>query len=90
VLTTARAIENTVFLAYVNHAGSENDLEFWGGSRLIAPNGDIVLQAKYNQEDLVVGKINYADIAHAEVLVPTMRDLKPEVYDLLKRQIETL
>jgi predicted amidohydrolase len=90
VLTAARAIENTVFLAYVNHAGSENDLKFWGGSRIIAPNGDIVLQAKYNEEDLVVGKIDYANLAQAEVFVPTIRDLKPELYDLLKRQTETL
>ncbi len=90
VLTAARAIENTVFLAYVNHAGSENDLKFWGGSRLLAPNGDIILQAKYDQEDLVVGKINYANLAQAEALVPTIRDLKPELYDLLKRQTETL
>jgi len=90
VLTAARAIENTVFLAYVNLAGSQNDLKFWGGSRIIAPNGDIVLQAKYNEEDLVVGKINYAELTQAEVFVPTIRDLKPELYDLLKRQTETL
>jgi len=90
VLTAARAIENTVFMAYVNLAGSGNDLKFWGGSRIIAPNGDIILQAKYNEEDLVVGKINYADLAQAEVFVPTIRDLKPELYDLLKRQTETL
>lgn len=90
VLTTARAIENTVFLAYVNLVGLENGLQFWGGSRIIAPNGDIILQAKYDEEDLVVGKVDYANLERAQVLVPTLRDLRPELFELLKRKTEML
>ena len=90
VLTTARAIENTVFLAYVNLVGSENGLQFWGGSRIIAPNGDAILQAKYDEEDLVVGRVDYADLRRAQVLVPTLRDLRPELFELLKRKTEML
>jgi len=88
--TTARAIENTVFLAYVNLVGLENGLQFWGGSRIIAPNGDVILQAKYDEEDLVVGTVDYADLGRAQVLVPTLRDLRPELFDLLKRKTEML
>jgi len=90
VLTTARAIENTVFLAYVNLVGSENSLQFWGGSRIIAPNGDVILQAKYDEKDLVVGRVDYADLRRAQVLVPTLRDLRPELFELLKRKTEML
>jgi len=90
VLTSARAIENTVFLAYVNLVGLENGLQFWGGSRIIAPNGDVILQAKYDEEDLVVGRVDYADLRRAQVLVPTLRDLRPELFELLKRKTETL
>ena len=90
VLTPARAIENTVFLAYVNLVGLENGLQFWGGSRIIAPNGDVILQAKYDEEDLVVGRVDYADLRRAQVLVPTLRDLRPELFELLKRKTETL
>ena len=90
VLTTARAIENTVFLAYVNLVGLEDGLQFWGGSRIIAPNGDILVQAKYNEEDLVVGRIDYADLERAEAVVPTLRDLRPGLFALLKKQTETL
>jgi len=89
-LTTARAIENTVFLAYVNLVGLENGLQFWGGSRIIAPNGDVILQAKYDEEDLVVGTVDYADLGRAQVLVPTLRDLRPELFDLLRRKTEML
>ncbi len=90
VLTTARAIENTVFLAYVNLVGLENDLQFWGGSRILAPNGDVILQAKYDEEDLVMGRVDYADLRRAQVLVPTLRDLRPELFELLKRKTEML
>lgn len=90
VLTAARAIENTVFLAYVNLVGLEDGLQFWGGSRIIAPNGDILVQAKYSEEDLVVGRIDYADLERAEAVVPTLRDLRPELFALLKKQTETL
>ena len=90
VLTTARAIENTVFLAYVNLVGVENGLQFWGGSRIIAPSGSIITQAKYDEEDLVTGSIDYADLERTEAFVPTLRDLRPELFSSLKEQAENL
>ena len=88
VLTTARALENTAFLAYVNRVGVEDGLQFWGGSRLIGPTGDLLAIAKYDQEDLVVCDLNYNDIRTAEPSVPTLRDLRPELFDELKRESE--
>jgi len=87
-LTVARAIENTAFLAYVNLVGVEDGLQFWGGSRLIAPNGKIITKAKYDEEDLVVGEVNYADIKPVETFVPTLKDLRPELFDKLKEKAE--
>ena len=88
VLTTARALENTAFLAYVNRVGVEDGLQFWGGSRLIGPTGDLLAIAKYDQEDLVVCDLNYNDIRTAEPSIPTLRDLRPELFDELKRESE--
>jgi predicted amidohydrolase len=89
-LTAARAIENTAFLAYVNLVGVENGLQFWGGSRLIGPNGKNIVKAKYDEEDLVVGEVDYADINPVETFVPTLRDLRPEFFDKLKEHAEKL
>ncbi|MBX5327088.1 MAG: carbon-nitrogen hydrolase family protein [Candidatus Bathyarchaeia archaeon] len=89
-LTTARAMENTAYLAYVNLVGIEDGLQFWGGSRLIAPSGKIVTQAKYDEEDLVFGTIDYADLARAETFVPTLRDLRPELFTELQTLTEKL
>jgi predicted amidohydrolase len=90
VLTIARAIENTAFLAYVNLVGIEDGLQFWGGSRLVGPNGKVLAQAKYDEEDLVMCDVDYADIKPVETFVPTLRDLRPELFDELKKHAENL
>lgn len=90
VLTVARAMENTTYLAFVNLTGIEDGLQFWGGSRLIAPNGSIISQAKYDDEDQVVGSIDYADLKRTETFVPTLRDLRPEFFEAMKKQAENL
>jgi predicted amidohydrolase len=90
VLTVARAIENTAFLAFVNLAGIQDGLQFWGGSRLMGPSGRVLVQAKYDEDDFVMGEVNYPDIRSIEPFVPTLRDLRPELFDQLKRSAEEL
>jgi len=90
ILTAARALENTAFLAYVNLVGVEDGLQFWGGSRLISPTGDILAKAKYDEEDFVICEVDYNDLRSAEPFIPTLRDLRPELFDELKKHSETL
>jgi len=89
-LTAARAIENTVFLAFVNLAGIEDGLQFWGGSRIIAPSGGLISQAKYDEDDLITATINYSDLNRVQAWVPTLRDLRPEIFSSLKEEAENL
>jgi predicted amidohydrolase len=89
-LTTARAMENTAFLAYVNLVGVEDGLQFWGGSRLIGPQGRILAKAKYDEEDMVIGEVDYSDLRSVEPFVPALRDLRPELFDKLKEAAEKL
>lgn len=90
ILTAARAIENTTFLAYVNLVGVEDGLQFCGGSRLVGPNGQVLNQAKYDVEDLVVGEVDYSDTRPVETFVPTLRDLRPELFYELGKTAEEL
>ncbi len=90
VFTAARAMENTIFLAYTNLVGMEDGLQFWGGSRIVAPSGHILAQAKYDEEDLVIGGIDFADSKRIETFVPTLRDLRPRFFDSLKKHTEDL
>jgi predicted amidohydrolase len=89
-LTVARAIENGVFVAFSNLAGIEDGLQFWGGSRIIAPSGSIITQAKYDMDDLISATINYSDIDRVQTWIPTLRDLRPEIFDSLKEEAENL
>ena len=90
ILTAARALENTAYLAYVNLAGVEDGLQFWGGSRLVCPTGDVVAQAKYDEEDFVICEVDFGDLRAAETFIPTIRDLRPELFDKLKEYSEQI
>lgn len=89
-LTVARALENASFLAYVNLVGIEDGLQFWGGSRLIGPNGNLIAKLAYGEENILVNEVNYADIRHVEIFIPTLKDLRPEIFDKLKNEVENL
>jgi len=89
-LTAARAIENSVFLAFVNLAGIEDGLQFWGGSRVIAPSGSLISRAKYDEDDLITATINYSDLTRVQAWVPTLRDLRPEIFSSLREETENL
>ncbi len=89
-LTAARAIENGVFLAYVNLAGIEDGLQFWGGSRIIAPSGSIISQARYDVDDLIHATIDYSDMNRVRAWIPTLRDLRPEIFTSLREETESL
>ena len=89
-LTAARALENTSYLAYVNLVGVEEGLQFWGGSRVLSPTGDIVAKAKYDEEDFVLCDVDFRDLRSAEAFIPTLRDLRPELFEELKERAEEI
>lgn len=89
-LTMARAIENTCYLAYVNLVGIENGLQFWGGSRLISPTGHIVSRSEYNKEAITFGDVDYESLKPIEAFVPTIRDLRPELYLEIEKHLRDL
>jgi predicted amidohydrolase len=90
ILTAARAIENTAYLAYVNLSGVQENLQFWGGSRLVSPTGEVIAKAKYDEEDFVCCEADFQDIRTAETFIPTLRDLRPELFDQLKHLSENI
>jgi predicted amidohydrolase len=90
-LVRARAMENTIWFAYCNLAGSEGGVDYWGGSRLIGP-GDVatkvpgepvVCQAPYFEEALVCGVVDYDQTHRFRPLFPVLRDLRADMYKQL-------
>lgn len=80
---SSRAMENTIFLAYVNLVGTEDSLLFWGGSRIVGPDGTIIAKAKYDEEDLITATIDYSDLKASRIAAPVIRDLRPEIFNEL-------
>ncbi len=81
----ARAIENTVFVAYANLVGTQENLVFWGGSQVYSPRGDLVGRAAYNEEDALTFDIDFDIISEARAARPTLRDTRAELFADLYR-----
>ena len=80
----SRAMENAVYLAYVNRVGVEEGLQFWGGSRVIAPNGSVLAQCKYDVEEFQICKVDLGEVSRARAFIPTIKDLEPGLFDQLR------
>jgi predicted amidohydrolase len=72
-LVPTRAFENGVWLVYANHAGHENGLDYFGGSKIVAPNGDVKADAG-TVETLISAKIDPARVEAAQKRLPYLRD----------------
>ena len=80
----SRAMENAVYLAYVNRVGIEEGLQFWGGSRVIAPSGSVLAQCKYDVEEFQICKVDLDEVSRARAFIPTIKDLEPGLFDQLR------
>ncbi len=49
----------SVFMAFINRVGVEDGVNFWGGSELVAPSGEVVKRAKFFDEDLVITDLDH-------------------------------
>jgi predicted amidohydrolase len=69
----------TTFFLYCNRVGYEDGANFWGGSMVIAPNGDIVAQEEDADEALVVARVDLGDVRRNRLANPLLRDEKLEL-----------
>ncbi len=82
----SRAMENAVYLAYVNRVGVEDGLQFWGGSRVISPSGSTLVQCKYDDEEYQLCKIDLDEVSRSRAFIPTIKDLDPGLFDQLSKK----
>ncbi len=55
----------SIYLAFCNRGGYEDGVNFWGGSELVGPDGEVVAGAKLFDEDLIVGDVDDNNIRRA-------------------------
>jgi len=73
-LVPTRAFENGVWIAYANHAGSENGFDYLGGSRIVAPDG-VEEAVAGTEETLVVADFDRRRTDAARARLPYLRDV---------------
>jgi N-carbamoylputrescine amidase len=88
----SHAIANGVYVAAVNRVGVEpgpnQGIEFWGGSFVCAPSGEILARAGTGEEVLVVD-IDTRKVDVARTHWPFLRDRRVDSYaDLTRRYID--
>lgn len=55
----------TTYIAFCNRTGYEDGVNFWGGSSIVGPDGEIDVQAKLFDEDIIIGTVDEAEIRRA-------------------------
>jgi predicted amidohydrolase len=69
----------TSFVIFCNRVGVDESISFWGGSEVIAPNGQAVFSAPLYDEGLFTVDIAPADIRRERIALPLLRDERPEL-----------
>ncbi len=82
----SHAIANGLFVAAPNRVGQEGEIEFWGGSFLADPYGNVLAQATHNAEQNLVVECDLSLINTARTHWPFFRDRRIDAYgDITKR-----
>jgi predicted amidohydrolase len=69
----------TSFVVFCNRVGVDESISFWGGSEVIAPNGQAVFSAPLYDEGLYIVEIAPADIRRERIALPLLRDERLEL-----------
>jgi len=75
----ARAYENQVYLAYANHSGTDDGLDYVGLSSICGPDG-AVLAAAGKSEELLYATVDTAHHKAVRKADPLLADRRPELY----------
>lgn len=68
-----RAFENGVYVVYVNHAGSEGEVTYYGGSCIVGPDGEDLIRAGAG-EQVLAAEIDHAAVTAAQKKLPYLED----------------
>ncbi|MGC8633460.1 MAG: nitrilase-related carbon-nitrogen hydrolase [Candidatus Limnocylindrales bacterium] len=81
------AMLTTSFVVFCNRVGVDESVTFWGGSEIIGPDGEPVFQAPLHDEGVFTAEIDLADIRRERIVLPLLRDERPE---MVHRQLERI
>ena len=69
----------TSVVIFCNRVGVDESISFWGGSEVIAPNGEALFTGPMFEEGLFTVDIPLADLRRERLALPLLRDERPEL-----------
>jgi N-carbamoylputrescine amidase len=85
----SHAIANGVFVAAVNRVGVEGEIEFWGGSFVSDPFGEIIARASHSNEEILLVECDLNRIEETRRNWPFLRDRRIDAYHDLTRRFRS-
>jgi predicted amidohydrolase len=86
-LLAAYAQLTTSVIVFCNRVGVDESISFWGGSTVLGPTGEVIVEAPLYDEAVVYADVSLADIRRERISLPLLRDERPE---LLVRELDRL
>lgn len=91
IIQRSHAVANGCYVASVNRTGHEAPaggpgIEFWGGSFVAGPMGDLITRASTDKEEIVLAEVDFAAIRNQRESWPFLRDRRIDAYSELTRR----
>jgi len=80
LITRARAQDDQIFVASVNHVGAEGNVVYCGESIIANPKGEIIAQASSDREEILVAEVDFDQILRERKQEATLTSRRPEIY----------
>ncbi len=77
----------TSYVVHCNRVGYEDGKNFWGGSSVVDPNGEVVIHGHYLDEALLSCTLDLNQIHRTRSRLPLLRDERPE---LMLRELDRI
>lgn len=69
----------TNYVIHCNRVGYEDGKNFWGGSSVVDPNGEMILHGTYFDEALLTCQIDLNQLHRTRARLPLLRDERPQM-----------
>lgn len=77
----------TAFIAHANRVGFEDGLNFFGGSTVFDPDGNLIAKGPYDDEALTYATLDLGQLRRTRARLPLLRDERPQ---LILRELERI
>jgi predicted amidohydrolase len=81
VITRTYAELFTAYVVYCNRVGYEDGVNFWGGSRVVDPEGHLDGEPAGREEEMPLHRLDLAALRRARIATPLLRDERHDIVD---------